>query len=265
MTRSEARQAGLLLYHNGKPCTHGHSPAWRYTITGKCKACCVDERARYRPLRLARYAEKHPPDPLYHARAKAKAAGELTYDNGKPCRLGHLPIRYTTTGKCVACTKTESQRYKSQRAAYHRNARSIIIARVIAWKLANPDRTQQLRATYRAKHREALKAKSIIYRQTHPKDAILHRVRENLRRARRKNSKGVYTKADIQRLRNAQRNKCAYCRKCLDAGFSVDHIVPLMLSGDSDPRNLQLLCRSCNSSKGAKHPIDFANYLGLLL
>jgi 5-methylcytosine-specific restriction endonuclease McrA len=30
-----------------------------------------------------------------------------------------------------------------------------------------------------------------------------------------------------------------------------DHIIPLVRGGTSDPRNIQLLCRPCNSSKGA--------------
>lgn len=34
--------------------------------------------------------------------------------------------------------------------------------------------------------------------------------------------------------------------------LTIDHIHPEFHGGSHDPENLQLLCRSCNSSKGAK-------------
>jgi len=76
---------------------------------------------------------------------------------------------------------------------------------------------------------------------------------------------GSFTKDDVARILKEQRGKCAYCRKSLKAGHSVDHVMPLVLKGSSNPNNLQLLCKSCNSSKGGKHPIDFARKRGLLL
>ncbi len=62
-----------------------------------------------------------------------------------------------------------------------------------------------------------------------------------------------------------QNGKCAYCRKSIQKQYAVDHIIPVRLNGSSDRHNLQLVCRICNSSKGAKHPLDFAKTLGLLV
>ena len=43
------------------------------------------------------------------------------------------------------------------------------------------------------------------------------------------------------------------CVKCGSfKSLAVDHIHPYSLGGTDDPDNLQTLCRSCNSSKGAK-------------
>jgi len=43
------------------------------------------------------------------------------------------------------------------------------------------------------------------------------------------------------------------CVKCLRTDkLSVDHIVPVAENGSDDLNNLQTLCRSCNSSKGAR-------------
>lgn len=43
---------------------------------------------------------------------------------------------------------------------------------------------------------------------------------------------------------------CAHCgRKIRKDDVDVDHIMPKSKGGSNDPRNLQILCRSCNRSK----------------
>lgn len=44
--------------------------------------------------------------------------------------------------------------------------------------------------------------------------------------------------------------RCVNCNSHLD--LCVDHICPVSKGGTNDIDNLQTLCRSCNSSKGAK-------------
>jgi len=46
-------------------------------------------------------------------------------------------------------------------------------------------------------------------------------------------------------------HECALCGLA-GAGLTIDHIVPLHHGGSNDPTNLQILCISCNSSKGAR-------------
>jgi 5-methylcytosine-specific restriction endonuclease McrA len=46
---------------------------------------------------------------------------------------------------------------------------------------------------------------------------------------------------------------CAGCKCELHPGnWTVDHIIPIARGGSNDLRNLQLMCRSCNSSKGTR-------------
>lgn len=48
--------------------------------------------------------------------------------------------------------------------------------------------------------------------------------------------------------------KCNYCKRELEwEEVTIDHIIPIVKNGlEFDPTNLQILCRSCNSKKGAK-------------
>ena len=47
------------------------------------------------------------------------------------------------------------------------------------------------------------------------------------------------------------RDQC--CQMCgTEDRLTVDHIVPRVLGGDDNPSNLQVLCSTCNSSKGGR-------------
>lgn len=47
------------------------------------------------------------------------------------------------------------------------------------------------------------------------------------------------------------RDQC--CQMCgTEERLTVDHIVPRVLGGDDNPSNLQVLCSTCNSSKGGR-------------
>jgi 5-methylcytosine-specific restriction endonuclease McrA len=65
------------------------------------------------------------------------------------------------------------------------------------------------------------------------------------------NRKGSTSKWRRLREQIIRRDGC--CQMCgTEEGLSVDHIVPRILGGDDNPLNLQVLCSSCNSSKGGR-------------
>jgi 5-methylcytosine-specific restriction endonuclease McrA len=66
-------------------------------------------------------------------------------------------------------------------------------------------------------------------------------------------------------LKKMQRGKCAYCRENITGTPHIDHIMPKALGGSNELSNLQLTCATCNFSKNAKHPIEFARYMGRLI
>ena len=50
-------------------------------------------------------------------------------------------------------------------------------------------------------------------------------------------------------------NNCLSCGKTSD--IAIDHILPKSQKGNNSIDNLQVLCRSCNSSKGKYNIIDY--------
>lgn len=48
------------------------------------------------------------------------------------------------------------------------------------------------------------------------------------------------------------RRDAGTCQQCGMPGTHVDHVVPRKLGGDDSLNNLQLLCATCNLSKGAR-------------
>jgi len=69
--------------------------------------------------------------------------------------------------------------------------------------------------------------------------------------------------SEIRRLLlRAYGNKCKYCRNILDVRNMVcDHMVPLSNGGDSTPKNLEMICKRCNTRKG---PLTTKEYQGVV-
>lgn len=133
-------------------------------------------------------------------------------------------------------------------------------------------------AKTRDSHRERRLAAGRGWRRRHPapiKAALTQeerqeRVRErrrisrHARKARQRGSAGRMSRGLRQRLFDLQKGQCVYCRQPLIKSH-LDHIIPLALGGSGHDENYQLLCPPCNIRKGAKHPVQFANELGMLL
>lgn len=59
--------------------------------------------------------------------------------------------------------------------------------------------------------------------------------------------------AKWRKIRQTVINRDGCCQLCgTEESLSVDHIVPRNLGGDDNLSNLQVLCSSCNSSKGGR-------------
>jgi 5-methylcytosine-specific restriction endonuclease McrA len=65
---------------------------------------------------------------------------------------------------------------------------------------------------------------------------------------------GKHTKQEWRQIMQRDGWKCLRCGSM--KRLTKDHVVPIAKGGSNDAGNLQVLCASCNSWKGAKH-IDF--------
>jgi 5-methylcytosine-specific restriction endonuclease McrA len=149
-----------------------------------------------------------------------------------------------------------------------------------AWRLSNQDRSKEMASAWYQLNKDRKSASSKARRMLNPeKEAANGRAwrkanmdivaaKSRNRRAIIRGSKGTHTATDIKAIFEKQSGLCANCEvKLFKSGknkFHADHIMPLALGGSNWPANLQCLCPTCNLSKGAKHPDDWAKENGKL-
>jgi 5-methylcytosine-specific restriction endonuclease McrA len=203
-------------------------------------------------------------------RRHAKAAGASHYYTGKPCKRGHLALRFVSTGTCIECQKIHTQAAtkanpkrragwfakwreknledcrRKQRERYH----------------ANADAYLKRQGVYKLTNRAVLLEYAKLYAKNNP-DWV--RSNRNRRRARKVAAGGHHTAAEIRELYRKQNGGCPVCKASLANGYHADHIQPLSKGGSNDITNIQLLCPPCNMSKRNKDPIAFMQSRGFLL
>lgn len=171
-------------------------------------------------------------------RKDAIARGLSRYFTGKPCKYGHVSERRTHVGECCECKSIVNTLRRREYPEYMDE--------------------------YRKTNSDKIILKNKEYRKNNPEKNAAH---GRIRRARVVGVSGTHTDKDVLGILKSQSNLCAEptCRKDLSDGYHVDHIMPIALGGSNWPDNLQCLCPTCNLSKGAKHPIEWAQSKGRLL
>lgn len=249
ISRKEARAAGLLNYKTGVPCKKGHFR--RSVSTGKCVSC---RTAKKRVWALANPEKRIANKQREKAARVEKFSGQATYVPVEPCQMGHFE-RYVKSRGCVQCAKLASaQRYQDNPEAASQY-----------WKMRRQVDGEALNARGRELRLSRLtivRAQEAAWRKANPDQ---QRSKEKRRRARERGAAGSHTAAEVKALFFRQKGKCAYCRTSIKDYYEEDHIVALANGGSDYISNIQLTCGPCNWSKGARHPIEFAQSVGLLL
>ena len=268
LARETARALNRKTYFTSRPCKYGHISE-RYTSTQICIAC---SRARYKSRQslVVKIAEQE---------------GKTIYFTGKPCPHGHVAARFVASRTCVVCNANKKREWarknKDKVSAYEKTYqvehREQIRDGARKRNRANPLRKAEYGRKDYLKHRKERRALMRRWRENNAeKIKISRRVKVSAnperyaayrrnRKARVRNAAGSHTGADIEKIYQLQRGKCACCRIGLRKKYHVDHIHPLKRGGSNSKENLQLLCPSCNGSKSAKDPIEFMQERGMLL
>lgn len=202
--------------------------------------------------------------------SEAREKGLKNYFSGIPCKRGHVAERTFSSGMCKECAsqsnklwmKENEQRRKAAEKKYKAENIDHIREKKRAYRHANPEKTREGNRRRALRIIDHIRARAIQWQKDNP-DKV--RAREGRRRARKNAAGGKFTASDLKSLFDMQSGKCAYCFVKLGKNYHADHIVPIAKGGTSWPDNIQLCCPTCNISKGAKDPFDFARYIGRLI
>lgn len=183
---------------------------------------------------------------------ESRELGLLYYFTGKPCKRGHIDKRFVSNGGCNSCLK-EDRRYN-----YRKNP-AINILKTREWEKNNPDKVAATGKKSRIKHKRRNAALFKIWKDNNPDKT---RAYEHKRRAIKADTDGEYSAVDILNLLNQQDNKCCGCdiEFNINNKHTIDHIQPLSRGGSNWPYNIQLLCKSCNSSKHTRTMSEWIMY-----
>ena len=188
------------------------------------------------------------------------------------------PDKYRERGAEYRANNAEQiKEYNDRYTAENREKRT---AYAQEWRARNPERAKANDIAARERNPDAGKLRARLWRQVNPerikeKTAAWLAIPENRekrrlneldRRAKKMQRGGRLSKDLPERLMKLQKGKCAVCRCDLSkSGYHLDHRIPLALGGEHADRNIELLCPKCNTSKNAKHPVEFMQSRGFLL
>lgn len=125
-----------------------------------------------------------------------------------------------------------------------------------AWKQRNKDKVREYQREYMAENRDRVLAWKKASRERNP-DTARQWWEDNKDRKRQYNLNRRGYNAD-PRLSIHHLEFHGACLKCGSTeNLEIDHVVPLSLGGSNEQSNWQVLCKSCNCSKGNRNTEDY--------
>jgi 5-methylcytosine-specific restriction endonuclease McrA len=232
--------------------------------SSKCSPCAANYvRVRRFLTKIARLIE-HTLSPIVPA--------ELP-----PCAQCRLFPKKKQSSLCVKCfslyqrawkiqnkqkVKEQAQEYRKDNAdrlrvydrEWKRKHSTVLNAKTNARRKADPERHRAYRLAAYNRNPQKYSRLSVLYSRNHPDKtkAICQKYR-----AKKAGNGGSFTGQEWADLKALYNFSCLRCGKREpEITLTADHILPVSKGGSSDIANIAPLCRSCNSSKGAKH-VDY--------
>lgn len=164
---------------------------------------------------------------------------------------------------CKECIRKMQKEHYSQPGVREKH-----IAKCREYRKNHLEQEKRNHKRYREEHKEEVNRKKLEYAKNHrewvnkivsnwfSKNADKHIQYNSARRALVASAPGNgITSEEWGELVNKYGNKCLACG-ATDRRLTIDHVIPLSVGGAHDIRNVQPLCKKCNSSKGTK-TIDY--------
>ncbi len=230
-----------------KRCKHCHevksisefSPASGGYFHVECKTCTNAEKKaeydanpeKYRE-RVRTYAHKYPErvQARYQRWHEAHKEQRIEY-----YRQHHKSHRDKRNAQAKAYRTLHHEQYLNHYRQHHKRHREERNALCRVWHANNQEHER-------------------LYRKAHPHEFARY---YSDRRARRRNAP-IIEKIDRKAVIERDNWTCYLCLQiCTSQNVTLDHVVPLLRGGTHTVDNLRVACRSCNSSKGAKHLHEF--------
>jgi 5-methylcytosine-specific restriction endonuclease McrA len=153
------------------------------------------------------------------------------------------------------------ERNRANCAAYYAENKEVLKAQKREFRQLNGDYVRKIERENCETRRDRLRASSREWARNNPDKRL---IASQKRRAAKRNAAGSHTVEDIERIRKAQKGRCAACRS--KTTLTVDHIIALSKGGSNWPSNIQLLCAPCNAGKNDKpNEQFFREAVGMLL
>ena len=149
--------------------------------------------------------------------AEARRLGLTTYFTGKPCKNGHLSVRWTSSHACDECVKT-SEKTKAYQREYARSRRPEKREYLRAWYRANADKQKAASSAFYQTNKQAIREKSRIEyaaRKSAEPPGPRRITKEAKAEAKRKNKRTYWTGLPCKNGHVAERFvKCGTCVEC---------------------------------------------------
>ena len=161
-------------------------------------------------------------------------------------RLYYSEHKEECSNRCKAYRDKNKERLSEYEKQYRKDNEHKIKERQKQYRMSNIEKLRSARS-------ERYKANKEYFRLAwHKRRSII------------KSVGGKHTKNDVLFILEKQKKKCVACSCDISKSYTIDHIKPISKGGSNNKDNIQLLCKSCNSSKGNKDPIEFMQTLGFL-
>jgi len=169
------------------------------------------------------------------------------------------------SARCKICTlewhHQNAERLSQKAHEWQRNNPEKAREHQRKWKANHPEEVKEWSSKSQKRRWQRAKADPVLLEEErrrkrefarifHKRNPTLTTEKHHKRKARMLGCDGSFTTAEWKQLCDHYGNVCLCCGE--QKPLTVDHVVPISLGGANSIDNIQPLCGTCNSSKGAK-------------